>query len=147
MMADPKHAMRLLGELDQLGVKISIDDFGTGYSSLGYLKKLPVDEIKIDKSFVINMKDDENDASIIRATVGLAHDLGLHVVAEGVENQESQDLLQALNCEYAQGYHICKPAPANEISKLLSNYTPYNFAKSSDDGSLNIDPDPAFKPV
>ncbi|MCK4587224.1 MAG: bifunctional diguanylate cyclase/phosphodiesterase [Gammaproteobacteria bacterium] len=121
MMADPEHAMVLLGELDALGVKISIDDFGTGYSSLGYLKKLPVDEIKIDRSFVMNMKDDENDASIIRATVGLAHDLGLSVVAEGVENPESQDLLRALNCEYAQGYHICKPAPAKNISEFLNS--------------------------
>lgn len=147
MMADPKHAMRLLGELDQLGVKISIDDFGTGYSSLGYLKKLPVNEIKIDRSFVMNMKDDENDASIIRATVGLAHDLGIHVVAEGVENQESQDLLRALKCEYAQGYHICKPAPAKEISKLLNDHTTANFAKSRGDGSLNIDSDPVYKPA
>jgi len=147
MMADPIHAMRLLGEFDQLGVKISIDDFGTGYSSLGYLKKLPVNEIKIDRSFVMNMKDDENDASIIRATVGLAHDLGIHVVAEGVENQESQDLLRALKCEYAQGYHICKPATAKEISKLLSNHTPDYFERSRGDDSLNIEPDPAYKPA
>jgi len=133
MMADPEHAMVLLGELDNLGVKISIDDFGTGYSSLGYLKKLPVDEIKIDRSFVMNMKDDGNDASIIRATVGLAHDLGLSVVAEGVENQESQDLLQNLNCEYAQGYHICKPAPAETISIILDGL------KSDDTNTTRMD--------
>ena len=147
MMADPEHAMRLLNELDQLGVKISIDDFGTGYSSLGYLKKLPVDEIKIDKSFVMNMKDDENDASIIRATVGLAHDLGLSVVAEGVENQESQDLLHTLNCEYAQGYHICKPAPAEEISKLLNNFQAINQGKTEDKNSIEIDSAQAYKPA
>jgi len=147
MMADPEHAMVLLGELDNLGVKISIDDFGTGYSSLGYLKKLPVDEIKIDRSFVMNMKDDENDASIIRATVGLAHDLGLSVVAEGVENQESQDLLQDLNCEYVQGYHICKPAPAEEISKFL-NSLQFEDAKNNqpdDEGSPRAGSHQTFK--
>jgi diguanylate cyclase (GGDEF)-like protein len=147
MMADPKHAMRLLGELDQLGVKISIDDFGTGYSSLGYLKRLPVDEIKIDRSFVMNMKDDENDASIIRATVGLAHDLGLSVVAEGVENQESQDLLQALNCEFAQGYHICKPAPAEEIGKILNNFQSVNRGKTKDKDSIEINSAQSYKPA
>jgi diguanylate cyclase (GGDEF)-like protein len=147
MMADPKHAMRLLGELDQLGVKIYIDDFGTGYSSLGYLKKLPVDEIKIDRSFVMNMRDDENDASIIRATVGLAHDLGLSIVAEGVENQESQDLLKALNCEYAQGYHICRPAPAKEIGKLLSNTKSGILNNSNEKGSIELDSGQAYKPA
>ncbi len=130
MMADPEHAMYVLGELDQLGVKISIDDFGTGYSSLSYLKKLPVDEIKIDRSFVMEMTSDEDDAAIIRATVGLAHDLGLSVVAEGVEDQAAQDTLQELGCEYAQGYHICKPAPARQIDKLLET------SPSGDPGQL-----------
>lgn len=124
MMADPEHAMRVLGELDHLGVKLSIDDFGTGYSSLSYLKKLPVDEIKIDRSFVMDMKNDEDDAAIIRATVGLAHDLGLSVVAEGIEDQESQDSLKALGCELGQGYHICKPASAEVIGKLLAEPSP-----------------------
>ena len=149
MMADPEHAMHLLNELDNLGVKISIDDFGTGYSSLGYLKKLPVDEIKIDRSFVMNMRDDENDASIIRATVGLAHDLGLSVVAEGVENQESQDLLQALKCEYAQGYHICKPASAEEISKRLGVIQSSNTknSQSINTGAIDIIPEKTYKPA
>ena len=124
MMADPEHAKQLLDEFDSLGLRLSIDDFGTGYSSLGYLKKLPVDEIKIDKSFVMNMKDDENDASIIRATVGLAHDLGLTVVAEGVENQESLDELKRLGCEIAQGYHISRPIPADDFLKLVLSQEP-----------------------
>ena len=106
-----------------------------------------MDEIKIDKSFVINMKDDENDASIIRATVGLAHDLGLSIVAEGVENQESQDLLQALNCEYAQGFHICKPAPAKEIGNRLDNTYPGNLKKQNDTDSIELDSDQIYKPA
>lgn len=119
MMADPERARTLLNDLDKLGVRISIDDFGTGYSSLGYLKQLPVDELKIDKSFVINMASDESDASIVRATVSLAHDLGLEVVAEGVEDQSSQDTLQNLGCELIQGYHFARPMPADELTPRL----------------------------
>lgn len=147
MMADPEHAGELLEELDRLGVKISIDDFGTGYSSLTYLKRLPVDEIKIDKSFVMNMSNSENDASIIRATVGLAHDLGLSVVAEGVENQESQDTLQQMGCEIAQGYHICKPAPAEEITKLLTQPVSQRSKQKADSPSAGYNSGPFFKPV
>jgi len=102
-----------------LGVRLSIDDFGTGYSSLGYLKQLPVDELKVDKSFVLNMAKDENDASIVRATVSLAHDLGLEVVAEGVEDQASQDALSNMGCEYIQGYHIARPMPHDQLTELL----------------------------
>lgn len=119
MMTDPDHARKLLTGLDRLGVRLSIDDFGTGYSSLGYLKKLPVDELKVDKSFVLNMAKDESDASIVRATVSLAHDLGLEVVAEGVEDQISQDALSLMGCEYIQGYHIARPMPSNELTALL----------------------------
>ena len=147
MMADPEHARELLEELDRLGVKISIDDFGTGYSSLTYLKKLPVDEIKIDKSFVMNMNNSENDASIIRATVGLAHDLGLTVVAEGVENQASQDALKQMGCEIAQGYHICKPAPAEEITKLLSQPVTKKTKQKTGSPSSGYDSGPHFKPI
>ena len=119
MMTNPAHAKKLLKELDNLGVRLSIDDFGTGYSSLGYLKQLPVDELKIDKSFVLNMAKDENDASIVRATVSLAHDLGLEVVAEGVENQVSQDQLSRMGCEYIQGYHIARPMPCDKLTEIL----------------------------
>lgn len=119
MMQDPEHAKKLLQNLDSLGFRISIDDFGTGYSSLGYLKQLPLDELKIDKSFVLNMSHDENDASIVRATVGLAHDLGLEVVAEGVEDQGAQNELFRLGCEYIQGYHIGRPMPEHDLTLVL----------------------------
>lgn len=119
MMTDPNHARTLLRRLDALGVRISIDDFGTGYSSLGYLKQLPVDEIKIDRSFVLNMTSDENDASIVRATIGLAHDLGLEVVAEGIEDETTQNRLRAWGCDVAQGYHIGRPMPQADLVQLL----------------------------
>jgi EAL domain-containing protein (putative c-di-GMP-specific phosphodiesterase class I) len=111
-MADPQRALEILQDLRAMGVGISIDDFGTGYSSLSYLKRLPVDEIKIDKSFVLNMAVDDSDAAIVRSTIGLGHDLGLSVVAEGVENQETLDLLTALGCDVAQGLHLAAPSPA-----------------------------------
>jgi diguanylate cyclase len=112
LMADPQRALEILKHLQGMGVGISIDDFGTGYSSLSYLKRLPVDEIKIDKSFVQHMAVDESDAAIVRSTIGLGHDLGLSVVAEGVENQETLALLTALGCDVAQGLHLGPPAPA-----------------------------------
>jgi diguanylate cyclase (GGDEF)-like protein len=128
MMTDPEHAKKLLNDLDNLGVRISIDDFGTGYSSLAYLKQLPVDELKVDKSFVLNMSNDESDASIVRATISLAHDLGLEVVAEGVEDQTAQDALQNLGCEFIQGYHIARPMPPADLMPLLLSHKASNDA-------------------
>ena len=98
-----------------MGIKISVDDFGTGFSSLGYLKRLPVSELKIDKSFVTDMTRDENDAVIVRSTIDLAHNLGLTVVAEGVEDQDTWDLLQILGCDIAQGYMLSKPICATDF--------------------------------
>ncbi|HEU0167752.1 MAG TPA: EAL domain-containing protein [Chloroflexota bacterium] len=119
IMADPARTLETVTRLADLGVPLSIDDFGTGYSSLAYLKRLPVHEIKIDKSFVINMATDENDATIVRSTIDLAHNLGLKVVAEGVENQEAWDQLRALGCDAAQGYHIGRPMSATAIGVWL----------------------------
>jgi EAL domain-containing protein (putative c-di-GMP-specific phosphodiesterase class I) len=102
-----------------MGVKISVDDFGTGYSSLAYLKKLPVSDIKIDKSFVIDMNRDNNDAVIVHSTIDLAHNMGLSVIAEGVENQEVLDMLINLGCDVAQGYFFCKPQEADQIRTWL----------------------------
>jgi EAL domain-containing protein (putative c-di-GMP-specific phosphodiesterase class I) len=105
-----------------LGFKLSIDDFGTGYSSLAYLKKLPVDELKIDKSFVINMETDLDDAKIVRSTIDLAHNLGLSVVAEGVENAKTWELLRELNCDQAQGFHMGKPMPYEDFRKWSATW-------------------------
>ncbi len=122
MMADPARAKTQLKKLDALGVYISIDDFGTGYSSLGHLRQLPVNEIKIDKSFVMDMISSEDDASIVRATIGLAHDLSLEVVAEGVENEAILKQLSDMGCDIAQGYHIARPMPAADFIALLEKF-------------------------
>ncbi len=98
---------------------ISIDDFGVGYSSLSYLKRLPVKEMKMDKSFVMKMAVDENDAAIVRSTIGLAHDLGQRVVAEGVEDEETLELLSGMGCDMAQGFCFCEPVPTEKIPTLL----------------------------
>ena len=116
IMDDPQRAQSTLNLLSQRGFKLSIDDFGTGYSSLAYLKSLPVDELKIDKSFVMNMETDEDDAKIVRSTVDLAHNLGLSVVAEGVENALIWDKLKALQCDEAQGYFMSKPIAAHTFA-------------------------------
>jgi len=119
IMADPLQVRQNLVRLDAMGLQISIDDFGTGYSSLAYLKQLPVDEIKIDRSFITHMTTDENDAIIVRATIELAHNLGLRVVAEGVETKETLDLLTTLRCDTIQGYFICRPLPATDVARWL----------------------------
>jgi len=116
IMDDPQRAEATLNQLSDLGFKLSIDDFGTGYSSLAYLKRLPVDELKIDKSFVMGMENDPDDAKIVRSTIDLAHNLGLTVVAEGVETAAAWDLLRELNCDEAQGYYMGKPMPASEFA-------------------------------
>ncbi len=119
IMADPERAIENLTRLKAMGIRFAIDDFGTGYSSLGYLKKLPVDEIKIDKSFVIEMVAHKDSAVIVCLTIDLAHNLGLMVVAEGVENKETLDRLVALGCDAAQGYYMCRPLPATELTRWL----------------------------
>lgn len=121
IMVDPVGAKRKLNELHQLGVRFSIDDFGTGYSSLTYLKELPVSQLKIDKSFIIDFKDERN-ASIVRSTIELAHNLGLEVIAEGVEDQITLDALKALGCDEAQGYHIGRPMPVADIAAWLESW-------------------------
>jgi diguanylate cyclase (GGDEF)-like protein len=123
IMDDPQRALGVLHRLSGLGFRLSIDDFGTGYSSLAYLKKLPVDELKIDKSFVMSMETDLEDAKIVRSTIDLAHNLGLSVVAEGVETAKAWDLLRALNCDQAQGYHMGKPMPSGDFRRWSTSWT------------------------
>jgi diguanylate cyclase (GGDEF)-like protein len=123
IMDDPQRAQATLDRLSALGFKLSIDDFGTGYSSLAYLKRLPVDELKIDKSFVLSMEKDADDAKIVRSTIDLAHNLGLSVVAEGVENAKVWDMLRDLNCDQAQGFHMGRPMAASEFTDWSVSWT------------------------
>lgn len=120
MMHDPLRAREVLKQLDEMGILLSIDDYGTGFSSLSYLKLLPVGELKIDKSFIMEMLNDDNDAIIVHSTIELAHNLGYDVVAEGVENKETLEKLRLLNCDFAQGYYIQKPAPINAITDWIN---------------------------
>jgi diguanylate cyclase len=119
MLSDPVRTKRVLDKLSAMGVALSIDDFGTGYSSLAYLSQLPVNEIKIDRSFVMNMANSDNDAVIVRSTIDLARNLGLHVVAEGVETEQAWDQLSELGCTLAQGYYLSRPVPAAELTQWL----------------------------
>jgi len=119
LVTDAVRAAQVLRELADLGVALSLDDFGTGYSSLSYLRQLPLSEIKVDKSFVLAMTSDHEDAAVVRATVALAHDLGLRVVAEGVEDEASLQALRGLGCDLAQGYHVARPAPAERTTAWL----------------------------
>jgi EAL domain-containing protein (putative c-di-GMP-specific phosphodiesterase class I) len=116
IMEDPQRSLVTLDALSAMGFKLSIDDFGTGYSSLAYLKRLPVDELKIDQSFVRNMQADADDAMIVRSTVDLAHNLGILVVAEGVENGAAWDMLRELRCDQAQGFHMGRPMPVGDFA-------------------------------
>ncbi|MGD0166405.1 MAG: EAL domain-containing protein [Gaiellaceae bacterium] len=120
IMVDPPKALEVLTRLRDLGVGLSIDDFGTGYSSLSYLRKLPVDELKIDRSFVMNMPQSENDQQIVRSTIDLSRNLGLKVVAEGVETKEIWRDLAALGCDVAQGYYLTRPIPPQELVEWLA---------------------------
>ncbi len=119
ILEDTRHVLENLDRLSALGCKLSIDDYGTGYSSLSYLKKLPVHELKIDRSFVMGMATDRDDDVIVRSTIDLAHNMGLKVTAEGVENRQVLDRLAAMGCDMAQGYLMSKPIPADEVARWM----------------------------
>ena len=119
MLSDPVRTKTILERLSQMGIRLSIDDFGTGYSSLSYLKGLPVNEIKIDRSFVMNMDSSADDATIVRSTIDLGRNLGLEVVAEGVETEAVWNRLSALGCTVAQGYFLSRPVPPDELRAWL----------------------------
>jgi len=121
VMSDPERSLVALQNLKSMGVRLSVDDFGTGYSSLIYLKKLPVDEIKIDRSFVMEMQTNENDAIIVQSTIDLAHNMGLSVTAEGVESRITLQQLKEKKSDYAQGFFICKPASSEDFEKWLAD--------------------------
>jgi EAL domain-containing protein (putative c-di-GMP-specific phosphodiesterase class I) len=121
MMRNPEQARRILQELHALGVRVAIDDFGTGYSSLAYLRDLPVDEVKVDRSFVKEMALNRRDACIVRSVIDLGHNLGLDVVAEGVEDQAALDLLATWGCDIVQGFHLAGPLV---IERLRERHEP-----------------------
>jgi len=124
LMTNPEKSFKILKGLRSHGVQISIDDFGTGYSSLSYFKNIPANELKIDKAFVMNMFDDKADEQIVRSVIELAHIFDLGVVAEGVENQATVDLLSELKCDSIQGYYFSRPLPQRDFVAWLENYEP-----------------------
>lgn len=119
MMQEIKKSAIILEELRHLGLKIAVDDFGTGYSSLAYLKRLPINTIKIDRSFVRDVTIDTDDAAITRTIIAMGHNLGLRVVAEGVETNEQMRFLQECGCDEVQGFLIATPLPASEIIEYI----------------------------
>lgn len=125
MMLDPNQAQQVLMQLHSEGVRISIDDFGTGYSSLSYIKKLPLHEVKIDKSFVQDMVNDKDDTIIVNTTLHMSHNLGLRVVAEGVESADIMEALRGLGCDIAQGYYLTRPLDPNDLVPWL-HASPYD---------------------
>jgi EAL domain-containing protein (putative c-di-GMP-specific phosphodiesterase class I) len=122
VMTDPGRTIELLTRLHDMGVRLSVDDFGTGYSSLSYLKRLPVDEVKIDRGFVTDMRHNADDAVIVRSIIDLGANLSLSVVAEGVEDGDTWDTLGEFGCDYAQGYHISRPVPLDRFDSWLDGY-------------------------
>ncbi|MAZ89555.1 MAG: GGDEF domain-containing protein [Cellvibrionaceae bacterium] len=121
LMDDPDAAIKALRMLQRMGISLSIDDFGTGYSSMAYLKQMPVSELKIDKAFVLELATNKDDEKIVKSTVDLAHNLGLSVVAEGVEDEAALSLLRHYQVEYAQGYHIARPMKAEDFLGWIAN--------------------------
>ena len=117
-MSDPETAIAMIESLNRIGVEFSVDDFGTGYSSLAYLKQLNISELKIDRSFISQLTSEADDMVIVHSTITMAHQLGIKVVAEGVEHQEVWDLLEVLECDFVQGYFISRPLPVDELALL-----------------------------
>ena len=129
VMADPVGALSQLVALDEMGVKLSVDDFGTGYSSLAYLKRLPVDEIKIDRAFVMEIQQDRQDVVIVSSTIDLGHNMGMQVIAEGIEDRNTYERLLELGCDMGQGYYMGKPMSAEEFVRWLAT-SPWGLSGS-----------------
>jgi EAL domain-containing protein (putative c-di-GMP-specific phosphodiesterase class I) len=139
IMDDPLRAEATLNALSERGFKLSIDDFGTGYSSLAYLRRLPVNELKIDRSFVMAMERDADDAKIVRSTIDLAHNLGLSVVAEGIESAAVCAQLAELDCDEGQGYHLSRPIAAAEFAAWARHWNEQRNGRSAA-GSASVGP-------
>jgi EAL domain-containing protein (putative c-di-GMP-specific phosphodiesterase class I) len=123
-MADPARSAKILARLRADGIQVSIDDFGTGYSSLAYLRDLPADELKLDRSFITAMRSDRRAGGLVGSIIDLAHSLDLRVVAEGVDNEETLIELRALGCDLAQGFHFARPLPAAEVAPWITRHSP-----------------------
>ncbi|WP_089156898.1 bifunctional diguanylate cyclase/phosphodiesterase [Micromonospora sp. NBS 11-29] len=134
LMADPRRVLASITKLHRIGVGIALDDFGTGYSSLQHLRRLPLSEVKVDRSFVLGMADDPDDAAIVRSMIELAGALGLRVVAEGVEDERTWRLLHAAGCDVAQGWFHARPMPAEDLVAWLSRYRPVRPAEGGGRG-------------
>jgi EAL domain-containing protein (putative c-di-GMP-specific phosphodiesterase class I) len=119
LMQDPVNAVEVLRAIHDMGVRIAIDDFGTGYSSLAYLKRFPLDVLKIDQTFVNDLANDPGDAAIVEASISLAHKLGLEVIAEGVETTEQFEFMRTHDCDLVQGYYLSRPLPKSQLIQLL----------------------------
>ena len=119
LMKNPERTIELLNRISELGIQISIDDFGTGYSSLAYLKKLPVDTLKIDREFIRDVPGDEDDVSIVKSIIALAKSMKIDVLAEGVETRQQLDFLKSEGCSFIQGHYLSEPKPASEIPGLI----------------------------
>ena len=132
IMHDPKTAIATLKKLRQLGVKIDIDDFGTGYSSLSCLHEFPIDFLKIDRAFIANLKRVRDYAALLHAVLTLADNLGLKVVAEGIEDVEQLTLLEGLGCEYGQGYLFAKPLSADEVVNYVGSNCRWNLSETDE---------------
>jgi diguanylate cyclase (GGDEF)-like protein len=129
IMSDPERALLTVQELSDLGVKLAVDDFGTGHSSLANLKRLPIDELKIDRSFVTPMLEDESDLIIVRSTINMGHDLGLTIIAEGVEDAHTLERLDNLGCDLAQGHHLSQPMAPDDFADWIQDF----YATPTDD--------------
>jgi len=119
-MNNPEESIKKLNRLHDLGISLAIDDFGTGYSSLAYLKKLPLDKLKIDRSFIKDIPEDEDDIAITQAIIALAKSLKLTTIAEGVETEQQRDFIITHGCDMIQGYFYYKPLPVDEMKKVLN---------------------------
>jgi diguanylate cyclase len=135
VMINPEESAEILEHLSRMGVLVSVDDFGTGYSSISYLRRFPIDKLKIDRGFVKDLMTRKEDASIVRAIISLAHGLRLKVIAEGVETAEQLQFLQNLGCDQYQGYHFSPPLPALEFAKLARSWVPADDSLSEDDAA------------
>jgi len=121
IMGQPDKALQTIHDLKAMGFSISLDDYGTGYTSLTYLKDMPVDELKIDQSFIFHCLDSDRDSAIVQSTINLVDNLGLKVVAEGIENKAVWDKLKAMGCDKGQGYYMARPMPPEDFSQWLES--------------------------